>query len=134
MGRRLIDADEARKAISKIFVLNEKLVGQALDMLRTYGRDEAKARLMTLDEVMAHYSLPPVFVDDLNAQEDYYEDIQPLYFDFPGSDEDSWIVHWRGHAQVAQYLNKWKDTYNKKWRCWTLKPTDKQKKAAKWDG
>ena len=24
--------------------------------------------------------------------------------------------------------------YNKAWRCWTTKPTDEQRKAAKWDG
>lgn len=24
--------------------------------------------------------------------------------------------------------------YNKEWRCWTSRPTDEQRKAAKWDG
>ena len=50
-------------------------------------------RVMTLEEVVAHYSLPPVFVDDFEAQVDYYEDIQPLYFEFPNDNEDSWVVH-----------------------------------------
>lgn len=90
-------------------------------------------KFMTLEEVIAHYSLSPVFVDDFGAQEDYYEDIQPLYFEFPHQEEDSWIVHWRGYAHVARYLGEWKHSYNKKWRCWTAKPTDEQRKAVKWD-
>ena len=103
------------------------LVYYALDILKAQI-----PRVMTLEEVMGHYSLPPVFVDDLSAQEDYYEDIQPLYFDFPKSDEEPWVVHWRGHAQVARYLNEWKDTYNKKWRCWTAKPSDEQRRGTPW--
>lgn len=89
-------------------------------------------RLLTLDEVIAHYSLPPVFVDDLGMQEDYYEDIQPLYFEFPHDSEDSWIVHWRGHSQVARYLDEWKDSYNKKWRCWTSRPDEKVRAETLW--
>ena len=94
-----------------------------------------KPRVMTLDEVITHYSLPPVFVDDFGAQEDYYEDIQPLYFEFLLNREDPWIVHWRRHAQVARYLyvDEWRHTYNKKWRCWTSRPTDEQRKAVRWD-
>lgn len=88
---------------------------------------------MTLEEVIQHYSLPPVFVDDFGAQEDYYKDIQPLYFEFPHDNEDPWIVHWRGHAQVAWYLDGWRYSYNKKWRCWTSRPTDEQREAVKWD-
>jgi len=89
-------------------------------------------RVMTLEEVIAHYSLPPVFVDDFGAQEDYYEDIRPLYFEFPHDSEEPWIVHWRGHTQVARYLNEWKHTYNKKWRCWTSRPDEKRRAETPW--
>lgn len=90
-------------------------------------------RVMTLEEVIEHYSLPPVFPDDLGMQFDYYEDIEPLYFDFPHQ-EDPWIVHWRGYNQVGKYLEDWKADYGKSWRCWTSRPTDEQRKRVKWDG
>ena len=98
-----------------------RMVEDALDAIE----DALKAqepRVMTLDEVVEHYSLPPVFVDDFGAQEDYYEDIRPLYFEFPYQKEEPWIVHWRGHAQFARYLDELKHTelkhtYNRKWRC-----------------
>lgn len=90
-------------------------------------------RVMTLEEVIAHYSLPPVFEDDFGAREDYYEDIQPLYFEFPHDSEEPWIVHWRGHTQVARYLDEWRHSYNKKWRCWTDRPTAEQREAEPWE-
>ena len=100
---------------------------QILELLK-----EQEAKVMTFDEVKNHYSLPPVFPDDLGMQEDYLNDIEPLYFDFP-DDSVPWTVHWRCHNQVAKYLNDWKADYGKKWRCWTAKPTDEQRKAVKWD-
>lgn len=87
-------------------------------------------RVLTLEEVMEHYSLPPVFVDDLNMQEDYLQDIQPLYFEF--SSNDPWNVHWRGYQHIRQYLDHWKPSYGQKWRCWTAKPTDEQREATPW--
>jgi len=105
-----------------------RLKHDALQLLKAQ-----EPRVLTLEEVIQHYSLPPVFVDDFGAQEDYYEDIQPLYFEFPHDNEDPWIVHWRGHAQVARYLDEWRHSYNKKWRCWTAKPTEDQRKEVKWD-
>lgn len=94
---------------------------------------EQQPRVMTLEEVITHYSLPPVFVDDLGAQEDYYEDIQPLYFEFLHDKEYPWMVHWIGHTHVTMCLNEWKHTYNKKWRCWTSRPTDEQREETPWD-
>ena len=110
-----------------------QLIGDALDLLKAQ-----EPRVLTLEEVIAHYSLPPVFVDDLGAQEDCYEDIQPLYFEFSHDSEapcyvHSWYVHWRGHAQVARHLDEWKHSYNKKWRCWTSRPTDEQREATPWE-
>ena len=98
----------------------------ALALLR-----EQEPRVMTLEEVIKHYSLPPVFVDDLSAQEDYLQDIAPLYFDFPQC--DSWAVHWRGYQSVWKYIDDWKASYGLKWRCWTARPTNKQREAVKWD-
>ena len=136
---RLIDADELLKNIRRAVYPSDLATTIAVGICESHVKDMPTVqpdapRVMTLDEVVAHYSLPPVFVDDFGAQEDYYEDIRPLYFEFPHQEEDPWIVHWRGHAQVARYLDEWKHTYNKKWRCWTTRPTDEQRKAAKWDG
>ena len=90
-------------------------------------------RVLTLEEVVVHYSLPPVFPDDLGMQFDYLNDIQPLYFDFPHP-EDPWIVHWRKYDEVGKYLDGWKADYGKTWRCWTSRPTDEQRKAVPWGG
>lgn len=109
-------------------VIPANLLQDALALLKAQ-----EPRLLTLEEVIAHYSLPPVFEDDFGAQEDYYEDIQPLYFEFPHDKEDPWIVHWRGHAQVVRYLDEWRYSYNKKWRCWTFRPTDTQREAEAWE-
>ena len=91
---------------------------------------EQEPRVMTFAEVKKHYNLPSVFVDDLGLQEDYYQDIRPLYFEFPNPNE--WEVHWRGANQVRTYLDEWEDRYNKTWRCWTSRPTDAQREAEPW--
>lgn len=101
-----------------------------LDVIR-YLLTAQQPRVMTLDEVMKHYSLPPVFVDDLGMEEDYLQDIQPLYFEFPSN--DPWNVHWRGYQHIRQYLDHWKPSYGQKWRCWTARPTDEQREATPWD-
>lgn len=91
---------------------------------------EQEPRVLTLEEVIKHYSLPPVFVDDLSAQEDYLQDIAPLYFDFPQC--DSWAVHWRGYQSVRKYIDDWKSSYGKTWRCWSSRPNDEQMEAVQW--
>ena len=88
-------------------------------------------RVMTLEEVVKHYSLPPVVLDDISWKQDYLQDIEPLYFDFPV--DDSWAVHWRGYEQVRKYIDDWKASYGQKWLCWTSRPTDEQRKAVKWE-
>ena len=101
----------------------------ALDELKPMKAQRPK--LMTLEEVKRHYALPDGFPDDMDAQENYCMDIPPLYFDFPI--DDPWTVHWRGYFQVAKYMDCWESGYGVDWRCWTAKPTDEQRKAAKWD-
>lgn len=102
------------------------LMRDALSLLKAH-----EPRVMTLEEVVAHYSLPPVFPDDLGMQFDYLNDIQPLYFDFPHP-EDPWIVHWRKYDEVNKYLDGWKADYGKTWRCWTARPTDEQMAVTPW--
>ena len=131
------DMEKVITALEKALAISEAVdsgyiwitVGEgrkALELLK-----EQEPRVLTLEEVIDHYSLPPVFVDDLNAQEDYMQDITPLYFDFPS--DDSWAVHWRGYQSIRKYIDDWKASYGQKWRCWTSRPTDDQRKAVKWD-
>lgn len=93
---------------------------------------EQEPRVLTREEVLAHYSLPPTFVDDFGAQEDYRNDIAPLYFDFPHPTEP-FIIHWRGYRDVAQHLNEWMPSYGKGWRCWTALPSEEEMKAVPWE-
>lgn len=105
-----------------------------LDVLHKDALELLKAqepRVMTLEEVIGHYSLPPVVLDDLDWQEDYLQDIAPLYFDFPV--DDPWAVHWRGYQAVRKYLKDWKASYGQNWRCWTSRPTEEQRKATPWE-
>lgn len=130
---RAIDADALKSALWETWGYNSLVaeICEFVDKQPTIQSDEP--RVMTLDEVVEHFSLPPVFVDDLDAQEDYYEDIQPLYFEYPYQEKGPWYVHWRGHAQSQRYLDERRHTYNREWRCWTARPTDEQRKAVKWD-
>ena len=104
----------------------ERMKSDALDLLK-----EQEPRVLTLEEVLKHYSLPPVVLDDLGWQEDYLQDIKPLYFDFPT--KDTFAVHWRGYQHVRTYLEDWKASYGQTWRCWTARPTDEQREAATWN-
>lgn len=104
----------------------QQLVLDALALLKAQ-----EPRVMTFNEVKKHYNLSPVFTDDLEMQEDYYQDIQPLYFEFPNP--CAWDVHWRGSNQARTYLDEWEDRYNKTWRCWTSRPTVEQREAIPWE-
>ena len=47
------------------------------------------------------------------------------------------FITWQPNVK-ASYKNQyhhgfWADEYNKTWRCWTEKPTEEQRMAAKWD-
>ena len=101
-----------------------------LDVIR-YLLTAQQPRVLTLDEVMKHYSLPPVFVDDLNMQEDYLQDIQPLYFEF--QPDRPWDVHWINYNQVANIYKGITARYGTIIRAWSARPTDEQRKAVKWD-
>lgn len=93
--------------------------------------EEQEPRVMTLEELKEYVSLPPVFVDDLGAQEDYIQDIAPLYVDFPNP--ETWYVHWRDVHTLRQNVNCAEQVYGKWWRAWTAKPTKEQMERTKWD-
>ena len=79
---------------------------------------ERTARVMTLEEV--------------SVSED------PVYFEANALHEwairccisgDVMFLTWRNGSCDCCRIDK----YNKGWRCWTARPTDKQREAAKWD-
>ena len=105
---------------------SNRLKNDALELLKA-----KQPRVLTLDEVMKHYSLPPVFVDDLNMQEDYLQDIQPLYFEF--QPDRPWNVHWFNYDQVGKIYKGITAAYGTVVRAWSAKPTDEQREATPWD-
>lgn len=120
-------SDDARSKADGFMPTNIEIACSiAIDALKAQ-----EPRVMTFCEVKEHYNLPPVFVDDLDAQEDYYQDIQPLYFEFPNP--CAWDVHWRNSDKVRTYLDEWEDRYNKTWRCWTSRPDEKRRAETPWN-
>lgn len=98
------------------------VLGDALALLK-----EQEARVMTVDEVRdncfymwAEFFSPTAERECLIfcgvGQNQDYEECADLY-------KDSGVVSW----QI-----KW-DNYGRTWRCWTARPTEEQRKAAKWD-
>ena len=87
-------------------------------------------RVMTLEEVRKHYTLPPVVLDDLQWQAEYLSNIAPLYFEYK---LNSPSVHWRGQREAQHCLTHWAKVYGRLWRCWTSRPTEEQRKAVKWE-
>lgn len=78
---------------------------------------------MTLDEVKAHVA------DGYNPILGY-SDAQSLYMDFPIYSD----THWREGVMLYATIRNKASQYGVSWRCWTAKPTDDQRAAAKWEG
>lgn len=83
---------------------------------------EQEPRVMTLDEVYDLHRGDCVFVEIRNGIERnalMLYACENYYVDFRSTD----------------YKTISKDTslYQKQWRCWTSRPTEEQRKAAKWD-
>lgn len=106
---------------------SKHLMADALELLK-----EQQPRLLTLVEVIKHYVVPDDIRDDLYKKVEYQYNIKPLYFDFPMSDNDAFILHWRGYEHVEKFLEDWKVDYGKTWRVWSDKPTEEQRKAEPW--
>ena len=71
---------------------------------------------MTLEEVKRHVKEPeaePVWLDDV---------------------EEPSNTGWTYSHIICDWLHGFDErTYGKEWRCWSRKPTDEERKAAKWD-
>ena len=129
---RLIDADLLKEDLSKFYdgwmTARELIDSQpTVELLK-----EKQPRVLTFEEVINHYSVPEEIKDDFDKRIDYQMDIEPLYWDFPIGNADSFIVHWRGFESIGSYIERWKPDYGLSWRCWSAKPTDEQRKAVPW--
>lgn len=78
---------------------------------------------MTLDEVLA---TEVVYAEDVDKAE-----IIPVLVDRRAHDR---IVLVRAHLMGGPSLTTYPliSEYNKRWRCWTARPTDKQREATSW--
>lgn len=112
------------------FGCKSKICVNAINLLQKLLKKQ-EARVMTLEEVVTHYSLPPVLLDDLDWQLEYLSNIKPLYFEYKRA--QNYPDHWRNQREAQHCLDHWTELYGKLWRCWTSMPTDEQRKEVKWD-
>ena len=73
--------------------------------------------VMTLEEING-------YLDDPDG------DKKPLWLEWHYiPDLSGWVLA----SQVSDLMKRYMDYYNSTWRPWTSRPTDEQRKAAKWD-
>ena len=95
------------------FRCQDRLKADALTLLR-----EQEPRVMTLDEL---YDAEYVFYEDNRTG---------VLCLLPSGDDEYEIYFTSRHCDIIQ---RRKDNYKKSWRCWTVRPTDEQREAVKWD-
>lgn len=83
---------------------------------------EQEARVMTLDEVKA-FDWDYCYLEEERLPGKEYRKIC--------GDYALTCVTWPSIASMR--ILHGDDSYGKKWRCWSAKPTDEQRKAVKWD-
>ena len=97
-----------------------QLAHDALELLK-----EQEARVMTLEEV-----------DEHSEREEKYSESekQPVYVEYANDVNRPWARRWLTVDMLHSWLDHWETriVYGKDWRCWTFRPTEEQRKAAKW--
>lgn len=78
-------------------------------------------RVMTFQEIKDSMGIP-VWVE-------YADNENWNGYGVPTSDHKAYIMIYGANAYCAQYAR----SANVKWRCWTSRPSDEQRKAAKWE-
>lgn len=123
---RMIDADALKSALWETWGYNSLVaeICEFVDEQPTIQSDEP--RVMTLEEVLRSSQKigVPCWV------EDHVEGIGVVLFPAVVTSDDIYIQY-TGNDYYEGALYHW--AYNKRLRCWTAKPTDDQRKAAKWD-
>lgn len=99
-----------------------KLASDALALLR-----EQEPRVMTLEEVISVKDKTDVWLDELDCVvvaatiSNWVESKNHVVTFFYGIEHTA--------SGERDYMN---NNYNRTWRCWTARPTEEQRKAAKW--
>ena len=88
-------------------------------------------RVMTLEEVEAL-----CMTDKIALSEEEWSELEkrpPVYVEF--REEYFSCVHWRDNPSLRDWIvrGSFRREYGKRRRCWTARPTDAQREAAKWD-
>ena len=93
----------------------------ALELLKAQ-----EARVLTLEEV-----------DEYSEPEEKYSESekQTVYAEYSNETNRPWAWRWLTVDMLHSWLDNWemRIVYGKDWRCWTSRPTEEQRKAAKWD-
>lgn len=98
---------------------------RCLESLRKDALELLKAQepmVMTLEELSALPFDTPVVIEEINDECGWNV--------FYGIDEEN-DVCFCGFKASADYYDL--EEYGESWRCWTSRPTDKQRKAVKWE-
>jgi len=93
------------------------LQADALSLLK-----EQEARVMTLDEVKA-FDWDYCYLEEVRLSGKEYRAVC--------GDYALTCITWP--YVTSMRIQRGDESYGKKWRCWTAKPTDEQRKAVKWD-
>ena len=110
-----------------------------LDVIR-YLLTAQQPRVLTLEEMKSLSTANDEALSDMDMTFVWLEEAdghlnitRPTYGFNPewGNEYDSFYVYYIG----TDIGSRWQSCdYGKTWRCWTARPTDEQRKAAKWDG
>jgi hypothetical protein len=91
---------------------------------------KAQPRVMTLDEIGNALKMP-LWKETKSAHKDLYTGWVLAYDIQTGQGITGTRL---GMSEPSGRMVWYKlDDYGKKWRCWTARPTDEQRKAVKWD-
>lgn len=121
---RPIDADALKTDLTR-FYDNEVTAKQLIDEQPTIQPDAP--RVMKMADIWEAGEDKPLFIEYKLPNE---TKLKPAIFQPENSDDEYMCVvsAWCGSGF---YSSK---SYNMDWRCWTARPTDEQREAAKWDG
>lgn len=97
--------------------VQDQLINDALELLKTQ-----EPRVLTLEEVQNDC---PDYV--------YLEWLNCCVCCIKDEGESNESVGYFAYGIEGYYYQFLWDTYGTKWRCWSTKPTDDQRKALKWD-
>lgn len=109
--------------------VNQQTIRDALDLIN-YQHEHIEAflrdhepRLLKLEEVKA-FGWDYCYLEEERLPGKEYRDVCGNYA--------LTCITWPCVASMR--IQHGDDSYGRKWRCWTAKPTEEQRKAVKWDG